>query len=217
MRRLGFSPREMVHFGPSSSQEDRLSAGFEELAIPLFDSLYNFARWLAQNQNDAEDLVQETYLKAFRSYGSFEPGTNFRAWIFQILKNTFLGSCSKLERRMTLAMDSEEDLPTTSATPESLLIGLSDIEAVRSAIEKLPVIFREVILLSDVEDASYREIAEILSIPIGTVMSRLARARKMVRDSLRSIHEAPLSGEVSRLGHTSRNGILPTLGQAGFT
>jgi RNA polymerase sigma factor (sigma-70 family) len=217
MRRLGFSPREMVHFGPSSSQEDRLSAGFEELAIPLFDSLYNFARWLAQNQNDAEDLVQETYLKAFRSYASFEPGTNFRAWIFQILKNTFLGSCSKLERRMTLAMDSEEDLPTNSATPESLLIGLSDIEAVRSAIEKLPVIFREVILLSDVEDASYREIAEILSIPIGTVMSRLARARKMVRDSLRSIHEAPLSGEVSRLGHTSRNGILPTLGQAGFT
>jgi RNA polymerase sigma factor (sigma-70 family) len=186
MRRLGFSPRQMVHFGPASSQEDRSSAGFEELAIPLFDSLYNFARWLAQNQNDAEDIVQETYLKAFRSFASFEPGTNFRAWIFQILKNTFLGSCSKLERRMTLAMDSEEDLPTTSATPESLLIGRSDIDAVRSAIEQLPVIYREVILLSDVEDASYREIAEILSIPIGTVMSRLARARKMVRDSLRS-------------------------------
>jgi RNA polymerase sigma factor (sigma-70 family) len=216
MRRLGFSPREMVHFGPSSSQEDRLSAGFEELAIPLFDSLYNFARWLAQNQNDAEDLVQETYLKAFRSYASFEPGTNFRAWIFQILKNTFLGSCSKLERRMTLAMDSEEDLPTTSATPESLLIELSDIEAVRSAIEQLPVIFREVILLSDVEDASYREIAEILSIPIGTVMSRLARARKMVRASLRST-TAPGSGGSSHTGLTSRNGILPTLGQAGFT
>src|ERR1700689_5427675 len=217
MRRLGFSPREMVHFGPSSSQEDRLSAGFEELAIPLFDSLYNFARWLAQNQNDAEDLVQETYLKAFRSYASFEPGTNFRAWIFQILKNTFLGSCSKLERRMTLAMDSEEDLPTTSATPESLLIGRSDIDAVRSAIEQLPVIFREVILLSDVEDASYREIAEILSIPIGTVMSRLARARKMVRASLRSTPTAPLSGDLSHPGLPSRNGILPTLGHAGFT
>ena len=216
MRRLGFSPREMVHFGPSSSQEDRLLAGFEELAIPLFDSLYNFARWLAQNQNDAEDLVQETYLKAFRSFASFAPGTNFRAWIFQILKNTFLGSCSKLERRMTLAMDSEEDLPTTSATPESLLNGLSDIEAIRSAIEQLPVIFREVILLSDVEDVSYREIAEILSIPIGTVMSRLARARKMVRASLRST-TAPGSGGSSHTGLTSRNGILPTLGQAGFT
>ena len=216
MRRLGFRPRGMVHFGPSSSQEDRSLAGFEELAIPLFDSLYNFAHWLAQNQNDAEDLVQETYLKAFRSYASFEPGTNFRAWIFQILKNTFLGSCSKLERRMTLAMDSEEDLPATSATPESLLIGRSDIDAVRWAIEQLPVIFREVILLCDVEDASYREIAEILSIPIGTVMSRLARARKMVRATLRST-TAPGSGGLSHAGLTSGNGILPPLGHAGFT
>jgi RNA polymerase sigma factor (sigma-70 family) len=131
----------------ASSQQNRALPGFEELAMPLFDSLYNLARWLAQNQNDAEDLVQETYLKALRSYASFEPGTNFRAWIFQILRNTFLGSCSTLERRMTLAMDSEEDLPATSATPESLLIGSSDIDAVRSAIEQLPVIFREVILL----------------------------------------------------------------------
>jgi RNA polymerase sigma factor (sigma-70 family) len=207
MRRLGFSPRGMVHFGPSSSQEDRSLAGFEELAIPLFDSLYNFAHWLAQNQNDAEDLVQETYLKALRSYASFEPGTNFRPWIFQILKNTFLSSRSKLERRMTLAMDSEEDL----------LLGRSDIDAVRSAIEQLPVIFREVILLCDVEDASYREIAEILSIPIGTVMSRLARARKMVRASLRSTPTAPLSGDLSHPGLPSRNGILPALGHAGFT
>jgi RNA polymerase sigma-70 factor (ECF subfamily) len=173
-------------------------AGFEELAVPLFDSLYNFARWLAGSQNDAEDLVQETYLKAFRSYASFAPGTNFRGWIFQILKNTYLASCAKLERRMTVAVDSEEDLPATSATPESLLIGRSDIDAVRCAIEKLPIIFREVILLCDVEDASYREIAEILSIPIGTVMSRLARARKMLRESLRSTHGAPPPGLTSK-------------------
>jgi RNA polymerase sigma factor (sigma-70 family) len=192
-------------------------AGFEELALPLFDSLYNFARWLAQNENDAEDLVQETYLKALRSYASFEPGTHFRPWIFQVLKNTFLSSRSKLERRMTLAIESEEDLPPTSATPESLLIRRSDNDAVQFAIEQLPVIYREVILLCDVEDASYREIAEILSIPIGTVMSRLARARKMVRDSLRSTHGTPLSGDVSHPGLTSTNGILPTLGQAGFT
>src|SRR6204780_3257186 len=134
MRRLGFSPREMVHFGPSSSQEDRLSAGFEELAIPLFDSLYNFARWLAQNQNDAEDLVQETYLKALRSYASFEPGTNFRPWIFQILKNTFLSSCSKLERRMTVAMDSEEDGPELAVdteTPETILMNRSNSQLVQ--------------------------------------------------------------------------------------
>jgi RNA polymerase sigma factor (sigma-70 family) len=216
MRRLGFSPRGMVRFGPSSSQEDKSLAGFEELAMPLFDSLYNFARWLAQNQNDAEDLVQETYLKALRSYASFESGTNFRAWIFQILKNTFLGSCLKLERRMTLPIDSEEDLPATSATPESLLIGQSDVDAVRCAIEQLPVIFREVILLCDVEDASYREIAEILSIPIGTVMSRLARARKVVRESLRGTPGARLSGGLSHQGLTSRNGILSTPGRSGF-
>ncbi|MBZ5574534.1 MAG: sigma-70 family RNA polymerase sigma factor [Acidobacteriia bacterium] len=185
----------MVLLGTSSSQDDKSLAGFEELAMPLFDSLYNFARWLVHNQNDAEDLVQETYLKALRSFASFQPGTNFRAWIFQILRNTFLSSCSKLERRMTVAMDAEEDfpvLPGSSVTPESLLIDRSGNDAVRCAIEQLPVIFREVILLCDVEDASYREIAEILSIPIGTVMSRLARARKAVRESLRSTSGAPV-------------------------
>ena len=195
MRRLGLSLQGMPGYGPSFSQKDRTLAGFEELAMPLFDSLYNFARWLAQNQNDAEDLVQETYLKAWRSFASFQPDTNFRAWIFRILRNTFLGSRSKLERRMTTAMESEEDLPATSATPESLLIGRSDMDAVQRAIEQLPVIFREVILLCDVEEASYREIAEILSIPLGTVMSRLARARKLVRESLRS-PAAPRPGDL---------------------
>jgi RNA polymerase sigma-70 factor (ECF subfamily) len=156
--------------------------------MPLFDSLYNFAHWLAHNSNDAEDLVQETYLKALRSFATFQHGTNFRAWIFQILRNTFLSSCSKLERRVTVAMDLEEDfsaLSVTPITPESLLIERSDSDAVRCAIEQLPVILREVILLCDVEDASYREMAEILSIPIGTVMSRLARARKAVRKTVR--------------------------------
>jgi RNA polymerase sigma factor (sigma-70 family) len=210
MRRLGFSPEGMVQFGPSSSQEERSLAGFEELVTPLFDSLYNFARWLVRDQNDAEDLVQETYLKAFRSFASFQPGTNFRAWIFRILKNTFLGSCSKLERRMTFAIDSEEDLPATCTTPESLLLQHSEVSAVRCALEQLPVIFREVILLCDVEDASYAEIAEILSIPIGTVMSRLARGRKMVRESLRTAPGASVPGEPYHSGLTSRNGVLPT-------
>jgi RNA polymerase sigma factor (sigma-70 family) len=206
----------MVQFGPSTSQEDRSLAVFEELVTPLFDPLYNFARWLVRNQNDAEDLVQETYLKAFRSFASFQPGTNFRAWIFRILKNTFLGSCSKLEERMTFPIDSEEDLPATCTTPESLLIERSDVSAVRCALEQLPVIFREVILLCDVEDASYAEIAEILSIPIGTVMSRLARARKMVRESLRTAPGAPVPGEPYHSGLTSRNGVLPAPGGARF-
>src|ERR1700759_5696250 len=118
---------------PALSPEGE-SAGFEELAMPLFDSLYNLARWLSRNQNDAEDLVQETYLKALHSFASFQPGTNFRAWIFKILRNTFLTSCSKLSRRMTVAVDTEEAfpvLPATSATPESLLIEGSSIDAVR--------------------------------------------------------------------------------------
>jgi RNA polymerase sigma-70 factor (ECF subfamily) len=186
----------MVRFGASSSQDGQPLAGFEELAMPLFNSPYNFARWLVHHSNDAEDLVQETYLKALRSFASFQSGTNFRAWIFRILKNTFLSSCSTLERRMTDAMVSDEDfpvLPASSVTPESLLIDRSGNDAVRCAIAQLPVIFREVILLCDVEDASYREIGEILSIPIGTVMSRLARARKAVRESLRSTPGAPLS------------------------
>jgi RNA polymerase sigma-70 factor (ECF subfamily) len=190
----------MVGFGSSSSRDDQPLAEFEELAMPLFDSLYNFARWLVHNSNDAEDLVQDTYLKALRSFASFQRGTNFRAWIFQILRNTFLSSRSKLERCATVELDSEEDspvLPATSTTPESLLIERSGIDAVRCAIEELPVIYREVILLCDVEDASYREIAEILSIPIGTVMSRLARARKAVRGSLLSAAGAALSRDLS--------------------
>jgi RNA polymerase sigma factor (sigma-70 family) len=179
--------RETVGLWSSYSTADQPSSEFEELALPLFDSLYNFASWLAHNKSDAQDLVQETYLKALRSFASFQPGTNFRAWMFQILRNTFLSSRSTLDRRMTIAMESEEDfpvLPATSATPESQLIQRSRVDVIRDAIEQLPMIFREVILLCDVEDASYREIAEILSIPIGTVMSRLARARKAVRASL---------------------------------
>ena len=200
MGNIGLSSQGMVRFGVSSSQDDRPSAGFEELAMPLFDSLYNFASWLVHNKSNAEDLVQETYLKALRGFASFQPGTNFRAWMFRILKNTFLSSSSTLGRRMTVEIDSEDDvpvLPATSATPESVLIERFQEDAVRNAIEQLPVNFREVLLLCDVEDASYREISEILSIPIGTVMSRLARARKAVRESVLSVPQAPLSKDWS--------------------
>jgi RNA polymerase sigma-70 factor (ECF subfamily) len=158
------------------------------LAMPLFDSLYNFARRLAHNSNEAEDLVQETYLKALRRFSSFQAGTNFRAWIFQILRNTFLSSCSKLDRRMTVAMDSEEDGPELAVdteTPETILLNRSNSDLVQRAIEDLPVHYRETLLLCDAEEMSYQEIAQILSIPIGTVMSRLARARKAVREVLR--------------------------------
>jgi|SRR5580700_3099634 RNA polymerase sigma factor (sigma-70 family) len=187
MRRIGLGLQGMVRFGTSSSQNDKSSAEFEALAMPLFDSLYNFARWLVHNQNDAEDLVQETYLKALRSFASFQRGTNFRAWMFRILKNTFLSSCSKLERRMTVAMDPEEDgyeLPVDTETPETILMNRSNSQLVQRAIYNLPVHYRETLLLCEVEEMSYQEIAGILSIPTGTVMSRLARARKAVRESL---------------------------------
>jgi RNA polymerase sigma factor (sigma-70 family) len=196
MRSMECPPEGKVPFGALSLQGDQALARFEELAMPLSHSLFNFAHWLAHNQHDAEDLVQETYLKALRSFASFEPGTNFRAWMFKILKNTFLTARSKQEHCTTIPIDIKENswaLPATSGTPESLLIEHFDIDAVRSAIEQLSAAHREVILLCDVEEASYREIAEILSIPIGTVMSRLARARKALCELLGRAPCAPLA------------------------
>jgi RNA polymerase sigma-70 factor, ECF subfamily len=200
MRLVGLGSQEMVRFGASSFKDDQRLAGFEDLAMPLFDALYNFARWLAHDSNDAEDLVQETYLKALRSFASFQSGTNFRAWIFRILRNTFLSSCSKLERRMTVAMDSEEDGPELSVdteTPETILMNRFNSQLMQRAIDDLPVHYREALLLCEVEEMSYQEIAEILTIPIGTVMSRLARARKAVRESLLSAPGAPQSKDLS--------------------
>jgi RNA polymerase sigma-70 factor (ECF subfamily) len=160
---------------------------FEELALPLFDSLYNFARWLTQNREEAEDLVQETYAKALRGFPSFQPGTNFRAWIFRILRNSFLTSRTGLAARMTVNLDPEEEENIAGAdphTPESILLGRIDQDAMAEAIRQLPVHYREVLLLCDVEELRYQEIAETLSIPVGTVMSRLSRARGAVRDFL---------------------------------
>jgi RNA polymerase sigma factor (sigma-70 family) len=210
MKSIGSGLQEMVGFGVASSQDHQPLAGFEELSIPLLDSLYNFARWLAHNSNDAEDLVQETYLKALRRFGTFQPGTNFRAWIFQILRNTFLSSCSKLDRRMTVAMDSEEDGPELAIeteTPETILMNRSNSQLVQRAIDNLPERYREALLLCEVEEMSYQEIAEILSIPIGTVMSRLARARKAVRESFLSIPGAALSRDLPRPVETREKGI----------
>ena len=193
MTHFGFSAPGIVLLGTSSSQDDKSLAGFEELAMPLFDSLYNFARWLVRNQSDAEDLVQETYRKALHSFASFRPGTNFRGWMFRILKNSFLSSRSDLERKMTVAMESEPDgseLVAERETPETILIGRSNRQLLQRAIEELPAHYREVLLLCEVEEMSYQQIAETLSIPIGTVMSRLARARRAIRESFKSGPEA---------------------------
>jgi RNA polymerase sigma-70 factor (ECF subfamily) len=167
--------------------EQRLTAAtFEELAMPLFDQLYNFAHWLAQDRTEAEDLVQETYVKALKGFSSFQAGTNFRAWMYRILRNTFLTSRTGLKATATVELDSD-DSPELSAgpeTPETILIDNSQHQLLQSAIESLPVRFREILLLCEVEEMSYQEIAETLSIPMGTVMSRLSRARKALRESL---------------------------------
>ena len=161
---------------------------FEELAMPLFDRLYNFAYWLTQNRDETEDLVQETYAKALKGFPSFQPGTNFRAWMYRILRNTFLTSRTGLKATMTVPLDSEEngrELTSETQTPEAILIERADCQRVQRAIDDLPVASREILLLCEVEEMSYREIAEALSIPVGTVMSRLSRARKMLAERLR--------------------------------
>ena len=164
--------------------------------MPLFDPLYNFACWLTHDRNEAEDLVQETYAKALKGFSSFQTGTNFRAWIFRILRNAFLNSRSGLKATATVPIDEEgnEDVvPAVSDTPESILLRRSDWELVQQALERLPVHHREVLLLCDVEEMSYQEISATLVIPIGTVMSRLSRARRALRDAVQSHHQKGLS------------------------
>jgi RNA polymerase sigma-70 factor (ECF subfamily) len=171
------------------SSLDVQSGPFEELALPLFDPLYNFACWLTQNREEAEDLVQETYAKALKGFPSFQLGTNFRAWMYRILRNTFLTSRTGLRAAMTVSIDADEDgvdLAVESATPETILLERSSQQLLQSALDELPVHFREIIVLCDVEEMSYQEIAETLSVPVGTVMSRLSRARKALRNRLQA-------------------------------
>ena len=151
--------------------------------MPLFDQLYNFAHWLAQNREEAEDLVQETYAKALRGFSSYAPGTNFRAWMYRILRNTFVTSRTGLKATMTVPLDQEDDAIASAdtQTPEAILIDRSNQQLLHSALEELPVHFREILLLCEVEELSYQDIAATLTVPIGTVMSRLSRARAALR------------------------------------
>lgn len=170
--------------------ENSLPGSFEQLALPLFDQLYNFARWLTQDRQEAEDLVQETYAKALKGFASFQPGTNFRAWIYRILRNTFLTSRTGLRAVVPLDLEDEDErLPATGETPESILLGQFDRQLVREALDRLPVAHREVILLCDVEEMSYQEISQALAIPMGTVMSRLSRARQALRRTIQAMQK----------------------------
>jgi RNA polymerase sigma-70 factor (ECF subfamily) len=169
---------------------------FEAEALASLDSLYRAALRLTRVPADAEDLVQETYLKAFRAVDRFEPGTNLRAWLFTILHNTALNR-ARDRARDTVAVDSEvvdraADAPPlagwsagTAETPESMLIRDTLAPELQAAIDALPGAFRQAVWLRDVEEFSYAEIATMLSIPIGTVMSRISRGRHLLFDALK--------------------------------
>jgi RNA polymerase sigma-70 factor (ECF subfamily) len=171
-------------------------ADFERDALPLAPQLYGAAVRMTRNPANAEDLVQETFLKAYRAYGTFEEGTNLKAWLYRILTNTFINNYRRDTRRpQETDLGELEDLylfrrlaRETSATSstsaeDQLLEGLVE-EDIKEAIESLPENFRMVVLLADLEGFSYKEIADILDIPIGTVMSRLHRGRKALQVAL---------------------------------
>jgi RNA polymerase sigma-70 factor (ECF subfamily) len=187
--RTRVSKREASNLGMSKSTRVGEASGqwsdFETVALPHLESLFRLALWLERDRPVAEDLVQETFAQALQSFHRFEPGTNCRAWLVSILQHLRSNRRRALARQPQLSDvgELEEQLAETLAyeppTPESI-----SEEEVLNALKKLPASFQEVIVLADVEQFSYKEIAEILGIPLGTVMSRLHRARKLLRTEL---------------------------------
>ena len=174
---------------------------FAEQAMPFMGSLYSAALRMTRNPSDAEDLVQETYLKAYRAFASFQEGTNLKSWLYKILTNTFINSYRSRRRRPAETdLEDVEDLylyrrlgglegaSAGRSAEDEVLDQFSEAE-VKAAVEALPETFRLVVVLSDVEGFSYKEIAEILDIPIGTVMSRLHRGRKTLQKTLHKFAE----------------------------
>jgi len=168
------------------------SREFEEVALVHLDALYRSALWLTQNRAEAEDLVQEACLRAFRNFHRFNPGTNCRAWLLTILRNIFLNRRRRAEREVL-----EEDPAVWESSPESATLLASGSENpeeellqtllhgdVDRALRALPLAFRETVVLADLEGLSYKEVAQVLGCPIGTVMSRLSRGRHLLRQAL---------------------------------
>ncbi len=175
---------------PSNAQ-DR----FEQEFLPHLEALNTFAFHLTYNEEDAADLVQETYLKAFRFIEKYEEGTNAKAWLFKILKNAYINQYRKKNKRPT-QVDYEEVVGFQDGDESSSMSSYFDLreeifdemmgDEVSSAVNSLPIDFRTVILLCDIEGFTYEEIAKIIDIPIGTVRSRLFRARNMLKDKLKN-------------------------------
>ena len=180
-------------------EENSRRKEFEETAMEHIDSLYNMALRLVFNKEEAEDLVQETYLKAYRFFDSFQKGTNIKAWLYKILKNTFINKYRKeiatpgeilyedLEAvNSGLAYKQETNSTELADTLESKYADFSGLleDDVKQALDSLPAEYREAILLSDVEELSYQDIAEIANVPIGTIKSRLNRGRKLLQKKL---------------------------------
>lgn len=173
-------------------------ARFAEEAMPYMGSLYSAAKRMTRNAADAEDLVQETYLKGYRAFESFQEGTNLKSWLYKILTNTFINAYRARRRRpIESDLDDVEDLylyrrlgglqgASAGRSAEDLVLDQFNEADVKAAVESLPETFRLVVVLADVEGFSYKEIAEILDIPIGTVMSRLHRGRRALQKALHS-------------------------------
>lgn len=162
----------------------RKLAFFEQQIIPHLNAAYNLARWLTRNGHDAEDLVQEAYLRAFRSFDSFQ-GQDGRAWLLAVVRNTCFTWLRKKGGQPTLEFDEQMHSETEqSFNPEAFLLHKAALGSLQDCLEALPLEFREAIVLRELEEMSYKEISNIVRVPIGTVMSRLARARKRLQECL---------------------------------
>ena len=158
---------------------------FEQSLLPHLDAAYNLARWLTRDDHDAEDLVQAAYLRALKFFGGYR-GANSRAWLLTIVRNTcYTWLERKRARGPEMTLDEEiHGVESNAMDPENRVLREEDKQLVRRAVEELPVELREVVVLRELEELSYKEIAAVVGIPIGTVMSRLARARERLRERL---------------------------------
>jgi RNA polymerase sigma factor (sigma-70 family) len=178
-------PESLVSGARCNLAEQSSAVRFEEVALPHLPAAYNLARWLVRNDQDAEDIVQEAYLRAFKFFGGYRGGES-RTWLLTIVRNTCYSWLQRNRaRELTESIDeTHEDAALDFANPELRLVQDADTQMVRAALTELPIEFREVMVMRELEELSYKQIAAIADLPIGTVMSRLARGRKRLHSLL---------------------------------